>query len=321
MGERAATWPPAVAPMLATAGSVPSGPGWVYEFKWDGIRGIVTTSDRGGLRITSRNDLDITSSFPDLGPLSGYRSLTLDGEIVALDPRTGAPSFALLQRRMHIRNPPAALVAAVPVRFFAFDLLHRKSTSLLDRPWSVRRKLLDDSGVDDLSPAFDGDGQDVLEAARTQGLEGVVAKRVDGLYEPGRRSRTWIKTPLFTTTEAIVCGYTLGEGRRAGTIGALLLGAYDEDDQLIFLGHVGTGFTDKVLDDLYARLTTLETSASPYAGPVPREYARKAHWTRPELVGEVVYRNVTPDNRLRHPSWRGLRPERGPAEVRWDQRG
>lgn len=306
--------------MLATAGPIPQGPGWVFEFKWDGIRAIVSTSSTGDLRLISRNDLDITASFPELAELGRHRSLTLDGEIVALDPATGAPSFARLQRRIHVR-PSTTLLATVPVRFFAFDLLFRRTT-LVGKPWTHRREQLD--GLDlagtavAVPPFFDGDGDAVQAAAQAQRLEGVMAKRADAAYEAGRRSRSWIKTPLFTTAEAVVCGFTVGEGRRAGTFGSLLLGAYDEDDRLRFLGHVGTGFSERALAELVGLLGPRTIPASPYDDEVPRMYARKATWVRPELVGEVVYRNVTPDGRLRHPAWRGLRPERRPAEVRWE---
>lgn len=304
--------------MLATAGEIPHGPGWTFEFKWDGIRAIVSTSSRGEVRAISRNDLDISTSFPELATIGRLPSVTVDGEIVALDPATGAPSFALLQRRMHIARPAPALIAAVPIRFFAFDLLYAQR-SLLDQPLRVRRERLTEVISPDAAitvpPWFEGDGDIVSDAARQQHLEGVMAKRSQSTYEPGRRSRAWIKTPLFATAEAIVCGYTRGEGRRVGTFGSLLLGGYTATGDLMFLGHVGTGFTDRVLTDLLARLEPLRIPRSPYAEPIPRMYERKAIWVRPELVGEVMYRNLTPDGRLRHPSWRGLRPERRPSEI------
>ncbi|NUT32161.1 MAG: hypothetical protein HOV79_03700 [Hamadaea sp.] len=307
--------------MLATAGPIPQGPGWVFEFKWDGIRAIASTSSTGELRLISRNDLDITASFPELAELGRHRSVVLDGEIVALDPATGAPSFARLQRRIHVR-PSTSLLATVPVRFFAFDLLLHRRTTMVGEPWTRRRERLDEldpaGTAVAVPPFFEGDGEAVAQAAEAQRLEGVMAKRADAVYEPGRRSRSWIKTPRFDTAEAIVCGFTTGEGRRAGTFGSLLLGAYDQRDRLRFLGHVGTGFTERMLGDLLDRLGSRTIPASPYDDEVPRMYARKATWVRPDLVGEVVYRNVTPDGRLRHPAWRGLRPERRPAEVRWE---
>lgn len=304
--------------MLATAGEIPHGPGWTFEFKWDGIRAVVSTSSRGEVRAISRNDLDISTSFPELAGLGRRPSVTLDGEIVAIDPATGAPSFALLQRRMHVARPAPALVGAVPVRFFAFDLLYAHR-SLLDQPLRVRREQLLALDLADavatVPPWFEGDGDLVGDAARQQNLEGVMAKRTESTYEAGRRSRAWIKTPLFSTVEVVVCGYTKGEGRRAGTFGSLLIGGFDDGGGLRFLGHVGTGFTDRVLTELLARLKPMRIPRSPYAEPIPRMYERKAIWVRPELVGEVMYRNLTPDHRLRHPSWRGLRPERRPSEV------
>jgi bifunctional non-homologous end joining protein LigD len=304
--------------MLATAGEIPHGSAWTFEFKWDGIRAVVSTSSRGEIRAISRNDLDISSTYPELSALGRLPSVTVDGEIVALDPATGAPSFGLLQRRMHVARPVPALVAAVPVRFFAFDLLYSRG-SLLDNPLRVRREklsaLVTPEAAITVPPWFDGDGDLVREAARQQNLEGVMAKRSDSLYEPGRRTRGWIKTPLFSTAECVICGYTRGEGRRVGTFGSLLLGGYAPSGELVFLGHVGTGFTDRALTELLARLEPLRIASSPYAAPIPVMYARKAIWVRPELVGEVVYRNLTPDHRLRHPSWRGLRPDRRPDEI------
>jgi bifunctional non-homologous end joining protein LigD len=160
------------------------------------------------------------------------------------------------------------------------------------------------------------DGRQLLDVARLHGLEGVVGKRMGSRYQPGRRSPAWTKTALWATQEVVVGGWTTGEGRRAGTLGALLLGAYDDQGRLRYLGDVGTGFTDRVLDDLVARLVALEQPHSPFDEPVPREHARRAHWTRPELVGEVEYRNLTSDRRLRHTTWRGLRADKDPAQVR-----
>jgi bifunctional non-homologous end joining protein LigD len=168
----------------------------------------------------------------------------------------------------------------------------------------------------DTPPWFsDVAGQDVLRAARDTGLEGVVSKRLDSEYQPGRRSHAWIKTPLWQTTEVIVGGWTPGTGRRSNTLGSLLLGMYDRDGRLRYVGNVGTGFTDAMLDQLLATLTKLEQPTSPFADEVPREYARAARWVRPTLVGDIEYRNWTPDGRLRHPTWRGLRPDKEPAEV------
>jgi bifunctional non-homologous end joining protein LigD len=154
-----------------------------------------------------------------------------------------------------------------------------------------------------------------MDVARAHRLEGVVSKRRRSRYEPGRRSSAWVKSPLVNTQEVLVGGWTPGQGRRAGTIGSLLLGAYDGQGLLRYLGHVGTGFTDAALDVLAKSLKPLARSHSAFDEEIPAIEARAAKWVQPSLVGEVVYRTLTPDHRLRHASWRGLRPDRDPDEV------
>jgi len=313
--------PEPLSPMLAVAGELPAGPGWAFEFKWDGVRAVVGAAGER-VRFTSRNGNDVTLGYPELTrtALGGDRRLLLDGELVALDP-AGRPDFGLLQHRMHVRSPSAELQAAVPVLLYLFDVLEIDGTSLLHEPYDTRRERLLELGLDALPgvavpPAFtDVPGAQLLEVARTHRLEGLVAKRRGSRYEPGRRSSSWLKTALLTTQEVVLAGWTPGTGRRASTLGALLLGAYDDEGRLRFLGHVGTGFTDAVLRDLLDRLTPLRRPGSPYDEPVPAEYARRAHWAEPRLVGEVHYRSMTHDGRLRHAVWRGLRSDRDPAEA------
>ena len=314
---------PAIRPMLATAGEPPDTPDWAYEFKWDGVRAIVSV-DRGRVGVTSRNDRDVSPSYPELvalGSVLGDRTAILDGEIIALD-GDGRPSFGRLQRRMHVAAPSSTLLAQVPVKLYVFDLLYVDGNLLLERPYEDRRAQLTALGLDDgavgTPPAFEaGTPLAEVEAASAElGLEGVVAKRIGSPYQAGIRSRHWIKKPFNTTVEVVIGGWTPGEGRRAGTIGSLLLGMYDEAGALVYVGQVGTGFTGRMLSDLSGMLAQRRTDASPFADPVPRSHARDAHWVRPDLVGEVVYRTITADGRLRHPSWRGLRPDRDPAEAR-----
>ncbi|WP_231928712.1 non-homologous end-joining DNA ligase [Micromonospora echinaurantiaca] len=316
-----ARMPTLVRPMLATSGALPGGPGWGYEFKWDGVRAIGYVAD--GVRLLSRNDRDVTPAYPELGELarllSGRRAV-LDGEIVALDGK-GRPSFAALQRRMHVRAPSAALVGGTPVRMYLFDLLHLDGRDLTSLPYTERRAALQELDLSgqsvDTPPYWTGDaGRDLATAAADLGLEGVVAKQLDSPYQPGRRSPAWVKVPLNDTVEVIVGGYQPGAGRRAGTVGSLLLGMYDQDDKLTFIGHVGTGFTQAALRDLQQRLDPLRRPDPPFDSPVPREHARHAVWVDPVLVGDVTFRSWTPDNRLRHPSWKGLRSDREPTEVR-----
>jgi bifunctional non-homologous end joining protein LigD len=313
--------PEPVRPMLAVPGTVPTAPGWAFEFKWDGVRAIVAAA-AGQVRLTSRNGNDVTAGYPEIvqacaaipGPV------LLDGELVALD-ATGRPDFGLLQQRMHVRAPAAELRERVPVSLYVFDVLQVNAQRLLGEPFDARRERLLGLGLVGLAgvavpPSFtDVSGPQLLEVARGHRLEGVVAKRRTSRYEPGRRSPAWVKTALLTTREVLLGGWTAGEGRRQNTFGALLLGARDADGRLRYLGNVGTGFTEQMLRDLLARLEPLRRDASPFDEPLPREHTRGVRWVEPRLVGEVQYRTLTADNRLRHAAWRGLRPDRDPEEV------
>jgi bifunctional non-homologous end joining protein LigD len=317
-----AAMPTMVGPMLATLGSLPTAGDWGYEFKWDGIRTIAYASG-DDVRLFSRNNSDVTQSYPELATLrtvlAGHRAV-LDGEIVALG-RTGVPSFTALQQRTRTGVPSSALVRASPVRFYAFDLLHLDGTDLMSLPYVERREALQRLDVTgdtvETPPYWTGDaGPAVMDAARELGLEGVIAKQLASTYQPGRRSAAWIKVPFTDTVEVIVAGYKPGAGRRAGMIGSLLLGMYDADDRLTYVGQVNTGFTDATLRDLQQRLEPLRRAASPFDQPVPRQHARHAEWVSPVLVADVTFRSWTPDRRLRQPSWKGLRSDRDPVEVR-----
>jgi bifunctional non-homologous end joining protein LigD len=210
------------------------------------VRGIVY-ADRGRLRVATRNDRDVADGYPELRALLDRfprRQVVVDGEIVALDAR-GRPSFSLLQQRMHVRSPSAGLLARVPVQLYVFDLLHLGARATLALPYTRRRKMLDDLELDDdvvkTPPFWTGDaGADLMRSAAELGLEGVVAKRLEWPYQPGARSRWWIKTPHNTTVEVIIAGWKPGGGRRAGIIGSLVLGQYDEAGRLAYVGGVGT---------------------------------------------------------------------------------
>ena len=317
--------PDAVEPILAVDGEPPTGP-WGYEFKWDGYRCCLCAGPAGRTRLTSRNGHDLGATYPELAgvvpeALGARGGLVLDGEIVALD-EAGRPDFGLLQRR-HQRRPAAGLLARVPVTYFAFDVLRVHGRPLLDEPYRVRRERLADLGLDTapgiaVPPHYTGEEIEparLVDVAREHGLEGVIAKRLDSRYLPGRRSRLWVKKALFTAREVVLGGWQPGEGRRGGTIGSLLLGAHDATGALRYLGRVGTGFSEAVLADLGTRLAPLARATNPFDEPVPRPHARRAHWVEPRLVGEVAHRTWTADGRLRHPVWRGLRPDREPAEV------
>lgn len=312
-------------PMLATLGELPPAAQddrWAFEMKWDGMRAIARV-DAGELTLFSRNDRDVTVSYPELLPLAaafGAEQAILDGEIVAFDGH-GRPSFRLLQDRMHIASASqaSALARSRPVVLLAFDLLHHAGESLLALPYVERRRRLAELRLDGPAwrtpAAFAGSGAEAVRTSRELGLEGVLAKRLDSPYRPGKRSRDWIKVKNISAQEVVIGGWVPGQGNRSGTIGALLLGLPGPDG-LTYVGKVGTGFSRRMLDELSPRLARLERAGSPFVPAVPRVDSRDARWVTPRLVGEVAFSEWTGDGRLRHPSWRGLRPDKDMAEVR-----
>jgi bifunctional non-homologous end joining protein LigD len=319
--------PELIQPMLATAGRLPKDDDrWAFEFKWDGVRAVAYVTG-GRVRFLSRNDRDITVSYPDLrhcAEVLGSRDAVLDGEIVAFDD-DGRPSFGVLQQRMHVVDPAKArrLAGETPVAYVVFDVMFLDGRSLVDDPYDTRRRTLTGLGLTGphltVAPSFVGGGADVLRAARDQGLEGVVAKRLDSPYRPGRRSTDWIKVKLVKTQEVVIVGWVPGQGRRKDAIGALLM-AIPGASGLEFVGRVGTGFSDAALHDLSRRLEPIERAGAPFGAPVRSAQLAGARWVEPRLVGEVVYSEWTADGRLRHPSWRGLRPDKDPdSVVREDQ--
>jgi bifunctional non-homologous end joining protein LigD len=316
---RTSSLPRDLAPMAACSGTLPPDDGrWSYEVKWDGVRVLAAVED-GEVRLTSRNGNDVTGAYPELRALGGALGTTsalLDGEVVAF--ADGRPDFGLLQSRMHVGAPGAALLREVPVTLLLFDLLHLAGRSLLSATYDERRAALEDLRLDGphwtTPPAFPGDGAAVFEVTRAQGMEGLVAKRRDSRYEPGRRSDCWVKVKHVRKQSAVVAGWKPGEGGRSGRIGSLLLGVQAEGG-LRFAGHVGTGFTDAALRRLGALLRPLRREDSPFATPVPREHARVAVWVDPVLVCDVEFTAWTRDGRLRHPSFKGLRDDLDPADV------
>jgi bifunctional non-homologous end joining protein LigD len=308
--------------MLAVAGEPPADErGWAYEFKYDGLRARAIV-DADGVDLVSRNGNVLTRSYPELAVLSELaagRELVLDGEIVSLS-RTGRPDFGQLQDRMHHRLPSAALIAATPVSYIAFDLLALDGQDLTGEPYETRRTVLASLALSrppavQVPPHYaDLSAEQLLGIAVDHGLEGLVAKRLASRYRPGR-SKDWIKIPLRRTCETIIGGWQPGTGRHAGTVGALLLGAHDHDGRLVYLGHVGSGLTDQLRDAMREGFAQIEIRRSPFDSPVAPDRARGAHWLRPVLVAEVNYREITTDHQLRHPSWRGLRTDIDPDQV------
>lgn len=317
--------PAPVAPMLAVEGPLPVGGGWAYETKWDGFRCCMRVAPDGKTRLTSRLGNEITNVYPDLlGTMAdalGGRAAVLDGELVVLAD-DGRPDFRLMQFR-HQGGPTAELLRTAPVTYIVFDLLRLGERTLLDAPYTDRRAMLADLPATDGRiavprhfTAADIDPNELLTVVEEQGLEGLVAKRLESRYHPGQRSRDWLKRPLIKTQEVLVGGWRPGKGNRAGRVGGLLLGAHDADGDLYYIGDVGTGFTDRALDEILDLLTPLERPTSPFHDKVPADRARNARWVEPRLVGQVVYRQFTSDHRLRHTAWRGLRHDVLPEQVR-----
>jgi bifunctional non-homologous end joining protein LigD len=317
-------------PMLATAGELPPAEddaAWGYEFKWDGVRAVAAVHG-GVLGLTSRKGTDITVRYPEVARLpaglAGH-DVVVDGEIVAMD-AAGRPDFGALQNRMHRTGPEVPRMAAEkPVTFLVFDLLSCDGEDLLDLPYRERRTRLDALGLTGqrwvTTPWFQGIdqgggggvGAGVHAASQENGLEGVVAKRLASTYRPGRRSPDWRKIKNIRTQSVVVGGWRPGQGRRAGGIGSLLVGVPDDEGRLVYVGHVGTGFSDQDLRDLRQLLTARATA--PFDGVLPREVTRDAHWVEPDLVGEVAHTEWTAEGRLRHPAWRGVRDDLEPDDV------
>ena len=337
----AAEMPRNLEPMLATAAKrLPPGEGWAHELKWDGVRALLTLRD-GELGIAARRGTDATARYPELEPIAAVlagHELILDGEVVAFD-SAGNPSFGLLQRRMGLTDELRIRrrVTETPVTYVAFDLLWLDGGSLCDVPYERRRELLAELEFDGPSwqaPSHHlGDGEALLAAVRERGLEGVVAKRLNSVYRPGRRSPDWIKVQNRRRQELLIGGWMPGEGLRAKTVGSLLVGYWDttpaeaeqlgRPQRLVYAGGVGTGFTDATLGLLGKRLAPLERATKPFQlGWDPElKYGARARdrgglrWVEPQVVAEIEFLRWTHEDTLRAASFKGLRDDKDPREV------
>jgi bifunctional non-homologous end joining protein LigD len=313
--------PERILPMLAGAGELPAREEkWSFEVKWDGVRAIAYIKP-GRLRLESRNLNEITETYPEVRGILrdlGMREAVFDGEIVAFGD-DGRPSFERLQRRINVSSASAVrrLSASTPVVYAIFDLLYLDGHSLMALPYEERREHLDGLGLG--GPAWrvpavhPGRGRALLDATEAQGLEGVVAKRLDSRYEPGRRTGAWVKIKHVRRQELVICGWLPGEGRRADRIGALLMGYWTDDGRLSYAGRVGTGFTERTLNELARTLAPLRRADSPYdeAPKLPRN----AVYVEPDLVAEVEFREWTTEGVMRAPSFKGLRDDKAAIEV------
>jgi bifunctional non-homologous end joining protein LigD len=309
--------------MKAVTGTLPADEdGWAFEIKWDGMR-ILTIIRPDQHTLLTSNGIDATRRYPELGALAATldgHTVVLDGEVVAFDER-GRPSFGRLQHRMHVGSAAEVrrLVEEVPISYILFDLLHLDGNDVMPLPYTERRRLLSELVPDDgcwsvplHRPA--GEGASLLEAARDRGLEGVMAKRLDSPYVPGKRSPAWRKVKARLRQEFVIGGWQPGEGNREGYLGSILVGVY-EGDVFKYCGKVGTGFKTRDLDQFSKLLADRTIDSSPFDPPPPRPIARIARWVRPELVAEVEFGEWTDDNILRHPSYLGLRDDKSPTDV------
>ncbi len=307
--------PESLAPMLATsAASLPQpDEGWAYEIKWDGFRMVALVAG-GRVRLQSRTLLDSTADFPEVGALGsqlGSTEAVLDGEVVALDEQ-GRPSFGLLQQRGRARPP---------IVYMIFDLLFLDGWSTTALAYLERRRLLE--GLSLAGPSWQvpahhlGEGAELLEASRAQGLEGLVAKQIDSPYLPGQRSAAWRKVKNWARQELVIGGWMPGTGGRTGTLGSLLVGYHDATGALRYAGRVGTGFTRAELDRLHGLLDPLARPDPPFAEAraLPSEVRRWGRFVEPRLVAEVAFSEWTHTGTIRQPSYQGLRVDKAPGEV------
>jgi bifunctional non-homologous end joining protein LigD len=317
--DRAAP-PPDLRPMFATlAARPPTGDGWAWELKWDGIRALAYV-DGGRLQLRTRKGNEVTHRYPELrklGETLGARDLVLDGEIVAFDD-AGRPSFELLQSRMHVENASTIrrLSAQVPVTYVLFDLLWCDGRSLMELPYEQRRARLLELGLTGAAwqtpPHGVGDGEATIAVSKQFALEGVVAKRLDSVYEPGRRSRAWLKVKNVLRQEFVVGGWQPGEGGRTGSIGSLLVGYYDDDGKLRYSGKVGSGLSGASIGELTRLFERCARDTSPFdAGKPPKG----VEFVEPVLVVEVKFSEWTAGGNIRQPTFLGVRPDKEPRDV------
>ena len=292
-----------------------SDPAWFYERKLDGER-CLAFRDGGELRLMTRNRKIVSSTYPELVEAflaQQADDFVLDGEVVAFS--DGQTRFAQLQQRMQVARPSAELLRTVPVQYYLFDVLWADGTDLRRQPLRERNQrlhqLLDFADPLRYTEHRVGDGVEFYSEACRLGWEGLIAKRADAPYVAGR-TKDWLKFKCENNQEFVIGGYTDPRGSRIG-FGALLLGVYDSDGQLVYAGKVGTGFNEQTLHRLYDELSKLEQDRSPFDRGSPRQAG--VHWVKPRLVGQVGFSEWTTAGELRHPRFQGLRRDKSPADV------
>ncbi len=306
-------------PMLAKEASKPfSSKDWIFEIKWDGFRAIAHVD--GNVSLRSRNGRELRHNFPELEELRQItRNVVLDGEIVVM--RGGKADFQALLERGKASSPRAIKIQTgeSPATYVVFDILEKNGHSLIDLPLSERKKALANSLKEGkhvvISDFVEEKGEDYYKIALEKGIEGVMAKKKDSAYEPGIRSDNWLKIKKLRSCDCVIFGYTKGTGARAKSFGALILGLYNEIRKPVYVGKVGTGFSDETLKELSAKFTKLTTENIPFKADLPSS----VQWLKPVLVCEVFYQVVTKDGKLRMPRFQRLRTDKSTTECTLDQ--
>lgn len=322
--------PHVIRPMLATLVDEPfDDDQWIFEVKWDGYRALAYIDD-GNVRLVSRNQNELTGGYPELARLPDYvkaRNAIIDGEIVALDEQ-GRSSFSLMQQRTGLRGEGIRKIRIsrtdVPIAYYAFDLLYLEGYSLarvdLEQRKALLERILAQTELVRYSEHFVGNGRQLFDAAATQQLEGIIAKRRRSCYEQ-KRSRDWLKIKITQVQECVIAGYTDPRGGREN-FGSLVLGLHDDKGRLIHVGNAGSGFTEKSHAEMWKRLTALQTAKSPFPGKI--ESTRRPHWVRPELVAQIKFTEWTHEGesgaiKMRAPVFQGLRTDKKPEDCKLER--
>jgi bifunctional non-homologous end joining protein LigD len=306
-------------PMLAKSISKPfSGTDWVFEIKWDGFRAITYVDDF--FTIQSRNAKELVHFFPELNELKQLaKNVVVDGEIVTM--KNGKVDFHSLQERGHVISPREIerLQQKSPATYIVFDILEKDGRSLVDLPLMERKAILKESVKEGshviLNDYVEEKGEQFYQAVLQQDLEGMVAKRKNSNYEQGLRTGSWLKIKNLKTCDCVIFGYSRGEGARESSFGALVVGLYDSEGKPVYVAHVGTGFTQQLLNSLMTDFRKLKTTKAPF---IARDM-QGVTWIEPKLVCEVIYQVVTRDCRLRMPRLHTLRIDKDPRECTIDQ--
>lgn len=306
-------------PMLAQSAEAPfSSDNWIFEVKWDGIRALSYVNQE--ISVKSRNQKELMGNFPELSELRALTSkAVLDGEIIVM--KEGKPDFQSLIQRSHTTSPQDIehLARTFPATYIVFDILEKDGKPLVALPLRERKRILKDSVKEGqfvvLSLYVEGTGEAYYQAVLEKGIEGIVAKEKQSQYEPGKRSRSWLKIKRMKTCDCVIFGYTRGEGGRKMTFGSLILGLYDGEHP-VYVGNVGTGFSHRAMENLKRSMDEYIVEEGMLTGV---DESREITWLRPRLVCEVSYQSVTDDSRLRIPVFRTLKEDKTPLECTIEQ--